>query len=168
MDRLFFETKASNADTGEITATAWVYDTPDRVGDVIEKGAFAGVKLPLPMLFGHDLNDPIGIWSEVIETKKGIEIKGKLLIDTVARAREVLSLVVSGAVTGTSVGFRSKKSIPLPKGGRKILSGELMEISLVTIPCHPGARVTSAKSAVQALRIAEAINRASAALSQKR
>jgi phage head maturation protease len=47
---------------------------------------------------------------------------------------------------------------------RTIKSLELLEVSLVTIAMHPGARVTSAKSAVEAIRLAEAINRAAAAL----
>ena len=42
-----------------------------------------------------------------------------------------------------------------------------MEVSLVTLPMHPGARVTSAKSAVEALRVAEAINRAAARIAAR-
>lgn len=168
MERVVFETKIGIDDSGEISGTAWAFGTPDRVGDVIEKGAFAGVSLPVPMLFGHDLNDPIGTWNVADEEASGFKVKGRLLVEDVARAREVHALVKAGAVKGLSIGFVSKKSAPRKGGGRTISKLELMEISLVTIPMHPGAQVTSAKSAVQALAIAEAINRATAALPGKR
>jgi phage head maturation protease len=51
-------------------------------------------------------------------------------------------------------------------GGRTIKDLELHEVSLVTLPMHPGARVTSAKSAVEALRLVAAINRATAQLAR--
>ncbi|MDW9626488.1 HK97 family phage prohead protease [Sinorhizobium meliloti] len=168
MDRLIFETKLAIEESGEISATAWLFDTPDRIGDVIEKGAFNFAKFPLPMLFGHDLNDPVGTWNEGTEDAKGFKVKGTLLIESVARAREVHSLVKAGAVKGVSIGFVSKKAVARAPRGRLISKLELMEISLVTIPMHPGARVTSAKSAIRAIAVAEAINRATAALKTKR
>jgi len=164
MDRLFFETKIGVTDTGEVSGIAWPFGSPDRVGDVIEKGAFAGVALPLPMLFGHDPNDPVGVWSTAAEEADGLKVAGNLLVGKVARADEVHALVRAGAVRGLSIGFRSKSATPRKGGGRTIKSLELLEVSLVTIAMHPGARVTSAKSAVEAIRLAEAINRAAAAL----
>ena len=166
MDRLFFETKILADDTGAIEGLAWPFGTPDRVGDVIEKGAFAGASLPLPMLFGHDPNDPVGAWTEATEAADGLRLKGNLLVEDVARAREVHALVKAGAVRGLSIGFLAKKAAPR-KGGRTITALDLIECSLVTVPMHPGARVTSAKSAVEALSIAEAINRAARAMSKR-
>ncbi len=167
MDRIYFETKLAALDSGEISGTAWPFGSPDRVGDVIEKGAFAGIALPLPMLFGHDLNDPVGTWSTASEDATGLQVKGNLLIGDVPRAREVHALVKAGAVRGLSIGFSTKKAVSRKGGGRTITALDLMEISLVTIPMHPGAKVTSAKSAIQAISIAEAINRATAALSKR-
>lgn len=159
------ETKASIAvdDAGAITGLAWPFGTPDRVGDMIEKGAFAGVQLPVPMLFGHDPNQPIGAWEEAIEGDDGLQVKGRLLVDHVERAREVRALVQAGSVRGLSIGFTTRKQAPRP-GGRTISALDLVEISLVTIPCHPGARVTSAKHSSSAIALAEAINRAAMAL----
>lgn len=165
MDRLFIETKIFADEAGAIEGLAWPFGTPDRIGDVIEKGAFAGATLPLPMLFGHDLNDPIGAWTEATEAPDGLRLKGRLLVDDVARAREVHALVRSGAVRGLSIGFLTRKSAPR-KGGRTISALDLLECSLVSVPMHPGARVTSAKSAAKALAIAEALNRATRAISE--
>lgn len=162
MDRLFVETKIVAGDAGSVSGIAWPFGAPDRIGDWIEPGAFKGVKLPIPMLFGHDMNDPVGTWDIAEEKADGFHITGKLLIDDVARAREVNALVKSGAVRGLSIGFITKKASARAGGGRTIKSLELLEASLVTIPMHAGAKVTSAKSAVQALNIAAAINRATA------
>lgn len=164
MDRLFLETKIGVSDAGEVSGIAWPFGSPDRVGDVIEKGAFGGISLPLPMLFGHDLNDPIGVWTTATEETDGLKVAGSLLVGKVARADEVHALVRAGAVRGLSIGFRSKSATPRKGGGRTIKSLELLEVSIVSVPMHPGARVTSAKSAVEAIRLAEAINRAVAAL----
>jgi HK97 family phage prohead protease len=167
MDRLFIETKVLAQDDGSISGIAWKFNTPDRIGDVIEKGAFANASLPIPMLFGHDLNDPVGTWDTAEEKADGLHISGKLLVNDVPRARQVQALVKSGAVRGISVGFVTKKATPRKGGGRTIKSLEWLEASLVTIPMHPGARVTSAKSAVEAITLAAAIQRAAAAFSYK-
>lgn len=162
MEHVFVETKILGSDDGAVSGVAWKFGTPDRIGDWIEPGAFKGAKLPIPMLFGHDMNDPVGTWDSATEKPDGLHISGKLLVDDVARAREVRALVKSGAVRGLSLGFVTRKAVSRTGGGRTIKSLELLEASLVTIPMHPGAKVTSAKSAVRALQIATAINRATA------
>lgn len=164
MDRLFLETKVLADDSGVITGMAWPFATADRVGDMIDPGAFKGVKLPIPMLFGHDMGDPIGTWETATEKADGLHVTGKMLIADVVRAREVHALVKAGAVKGISIGFMTKKAVSRPGGGRTIKSLELFEVSLVTVPMHPGAKVTSAKSAVNALRLITAINSATAQL----
>lgn len=167
MDKLFFETKIIADNAGEITGIAWPFGTADRVGDMIEPGAFKAVKLPIPMLFGHDMNDPVGSWTTAEEKSDGLHISGKLLVDDVARAREVSALVKSGAVRGLSIGFLTKKAITRKGGGRTITELELLEASLVTIPMHPGAQVTSAKDAIAALKIISALQRATALIGKK-
>jgi HK97 family phage prohead protease len=164
VDRLFVETKFVEGESGAITALAWPFGTADRVGDMIEKGAFADAKLPIPILFGHDQNDPIGAWDVAEEKSDGLHLTGRLLVDDVVRAREVSALVKAGAVRGISIGFITRKAMPRKGGGRNISKLELLEASLVTLPMHPGARVTSAKSAVQAIALAAAIQRSATAL----
>ncbi len=160
------ELKASVSvdDAGTITGIAWPFGTADRVGDMIEKGAFRQAKGPLPMLAFHRPDDPVGVWSDISESDKGLTVKGRLLIDDLSRAREVRALVQSGAVTGLSIGFMTVKAENRKGGGRTIRAVDLLEISLVSVPAHPGARVTGAKTAAEAIRLAEAINRAAAAL----
>lgn len=167
-DRLEFKASVSVDDAGMITGLASPFGTPDRIGDIVVKGAFASARPPLPMLFAHDSSDPVGAWTEIHEADDGLRVTGQLLIDEVARAREVRALVKSGAVGGLSIGFSTKSATPRKGGGRMLKALDLVEISLVSIPMHPGARVTGAKSAAAAIALAEAINRAAAALRTER
>ena len=54
-------------------------------------------------------------------------------------------MIKAGAVTGLSIGFQTKKASRSAKG-RTITEAELIEISVVAVPAHPGARITNVKS----------------------
>lgn len=148
MDKLTLEVKGLAVDdAGTVTGIAWPHGRgPDRVGDEITKGAISAPGR-LPMLYGHDPLQPIGVWDSIAETDAGLEVKGRLLIDDVERAREVRALVREGAVTGLSIGFVTRKAAPRRGGGRTISALDLHEISIVPIPSHPAARIITAKSA---------------------
>lgn len=137
--------------TGEITGIAWPFASPDRAGDIIIKGAFNTSSAPLPMLFGHDQNQPVGIWDSITESNAGLTVKGRLLIDQVERAKEVHALVKEGAITGLSIGFVNKKATSRKGGGRTIYKLDLREISIVSVPCHDGARINSVKDSTHML-----------------
>ena len=142
-----FEVKAalSVTDTGEIEGIAWPFGSPDRIGDVIEKGAISTPET-LPMLFAHDQAQVIGVWDQITETAEGLTVKGRLLVDDVERAREVRAMIRSKAVSGLSIGFVTKAAKPRQRG-RAITSLALHEISVVAVPCHPAAQITSLKAA---------------------
>lgn len=150
IDRLEIKASLSITEAGEITGLAWPFGTPDRVGDVIEKGAFGTLPESLPMLWAHDQAQVIGVWDHFAETEQGLEIKGKLLIDDVARAREVRAMIQAKAVSGLSIGFITEKSDRNLKG-RNIRALKLHEISVVAVPSHPGAQITTLKSAGETL-----------------
>jgi HK97 family phage major capsid protein/HK97 family phage prohead protease len=145
-DRLEFKAALTVSDAGEITGIAWPFGSPDIVGDEITKGAF-GAPARLPMLFAHDQGQAIGIWDSIAETPEGLQVKGRLLIDEVARAREVRALVREKAVSGLSIGFITRKAAPRRGGGRTITALDLHEISIVAVPSHPGATITTMKAA---------------------
>ena len=145
MNQIHLETKFSVDETGAVEGIAWPFGSPDRVGDVIEKGAFSTASPPLPILWSHDQGVAIGVWDSVVETDAGLVVKGRLLVDDVPRAKEVRALLQAGAVRGLSIGFAARKAAPRKGGGRTIGAVDLMEISIVAVPAHPGARVTSAK-----------------------
>lgn len=144
-DRLEFKAAFTVDDTGAIEGTAWPFGSADSVGDWIEKGAFGPVA-KLPMLFAHDQAQAIGVWDSITETPAGLQVKGRLLTESVERAREVHALVKAGAVSGLSIGFITKQSKPRQRG-RTITALDLREISVVAVPAHPGATITSIKAA---------------------
>lgn len=146
-DRIEIKAALTVDDAGEITGVAWPFGSPDRVGDIIEPKAFSGARAPLPILWAHDQSAVIGVWESVDETPSGLQVKGRLLIDSVEKAREVRALVTAGAVNGLSIGFKTKQATPRKGGGRTISALDLVEISVVAVPSHPDARILSAKSA---------------------
>ncbi|MEJ6391828.1 HK97 family phage prohead protease [Gymnodinialimonas sp. 2305UL16-5] len=128
-----------------IEGYASLFGATDQGGDVVEKGAYAkSLKAGrrVKMLWQHDPNEPIGIWDEVREDSRGLYVKGRLL-DDVARAREAAALTKAGAIDGLSIGYRTVKANKDERGRRLLSEVELWEVSLVTFPMLPEARVES-------------------------
>lgn len=146
MEKLEFKAAFAADETGDFTGKAWDFSSPDRVGDVIEPAAFTElVGKTLPLLFAHDQAQVLGPVTITGFADNALQVSGKMLVEEVARAREVRSLVKSGAVTGMSIGFITRKAMPRNGGGRTIQSLDLAEISIVSVPAHAGARLTNIK-----------------------
>jgi HK97 family phage prohead protease len=135
---------------GVFSGYASLFGRVDLGKDVVEKGAFAASlkargAAGIRMLFQHDPGEPIGVWTEVREDARGLFVRGRLAKD-VGRAREVLSLMRGRALDGLSIGFRAVKAKSDPKSGvRRILEADLWEISVVTFPMLPDARIDMVK-----------------------
>lgn len=155
IERIEIKAALQAHEDGSISGIAWPWGAPDRVGDIFEKGAFGQLPATLPMLANHDQGQVLGVWDSFAETAEGFEVKGRLLIEDVAKAREARALVKAGAMTGLSVGFITKSAEPLRPKGRRITSAELVEISLCAIPMNDRARITSAKAATAATKESE-------------
>lgn len=135
---------------GSFTGYASLFGEIDLGKDAIEAGAFlksvrergaGGIR----MLWQHDPNQPIGVWTVVREDKRGLYVEGKLA-KGVAKAQEVLELMRSGAVDGLSIGFKTVRAKTDGAGVRHIHEADLWEISVVTFPMLPSARVGQVKS----------------------
>lgn len=123
-------------------------DALDRQGDIVDPRG--GVwELPLPCLWNHKHDAPIG-WIRSIEVRPNGLFVSAEFAEGLGRADEIWAMVTAGLVTGFSVGFLPRKSEPLPGGGRKFTSWELIEISCVVIPAQPGAKIQrGASGAIQ-------------------
>ena len=133
---------------GLFSAYASIFDNVDYENDTVIKGAFTksiAEKTPV-MLWNHNTAEPIGIWTTVKEDDKGLYVEGKLLINEIARAKEVYSLLKEGAVSGLSIGYSVNDYTYDDKGIRQLKDVTLHEISLVSIPCNDEARIISVKS----------------------
>ncbi|MFN4101418.1 MAG: HK97 family phage prohead protease [Pararhodobacter sp.] len=168
LETKFHEPGVALADGSVIHGYASVFGVRDRGGDVVMPGAYAAsltrlaaAKGRVRMLWQHDQGQPIGVWDEVAEDAHGLRVRGRLLTD-VAKGREAAALMAAGAVDGLSIGYRTVRAEKLPEGGRRLIELELWEVSLVTFPMLPVARV-AAKSDLLA-EFARGIEAASAAL----
>lgn len=149
-----FDIKAMEDDEkGEFSGYGSIFGNKDLGNDVVVEGAFAksigrkGAKA-VKMLYQHRADEPIGVFDEIIEDRRGLKVKGRLAMGT-QRGREVYELMKMGAIDGLSIGYRVEpKGYDYDdKGKRRYLkSVDLMEISAVTFPMNPKARVSAVKS----------------------
>ncbi|MDX5358744.1 MAG: HK97 family phage prohead protease [Rhodobacterales bacterium] len=129
-----------------IAGYASLFGAADQGGDVVLPGAYAASLAALKgrgavkMLWQHDPAQPIGVWDEVREDDRGLWVSGRLLPE-VAKGREAAALIAAGAVDGLSIGYRTKRAEKDGKGRRLLAEVELWEVSLVTFPMLPSARV---------------------------
>ncbi len=156
-----FDEELSVKDGAMIEGYASLFGDQDRGGDVVKRGAYAAslAKLAaegrrIKMLWQHDPSQPIGVWDEVHEDEKGLYVKGRLL-DGVARAREAVELIAAGAIDGLSIGYRTVKAVKNTKGSRLLQELELWEVSLVTFPMLPSARVGTKGETLDATALRE-------------
>ena len=141
-----FDGELALKEGAEISGYASLFGATDQGGDVVQRGAY-GVSLgrlaaagrAVKMLWQHDPAQPIGVWDEVREDERGLLVKGRLLLEVQA-AREAHVLLKAGAIDGLSIGYRTLRA-EKAAGQRLLHEIELWEVSLVTFPMLPEARV---------------------------
>lgn len=123
---------------------AAIFGRRDRGGDIILPGAFAeslharaGQRLPL--LWQHDGDQPIGEVESIAEDERGLRVVA-WLSDRAGVARRAGEALKAGAVGGLSFGYRIVKG---DRAGsvRRLQALDIVEVSLVTHPMQPLARV---------------------------
>jgi len=136
-----------------------IFNNTDLGNDVIVNGAFTksiartgakGVKL----LYQHKTDMPIGVYESIEEDEKGLKVRGRLAMKTQA-GRETYELMKMGALDGLSIGFRTspKGQSYDPKNKTRVIKEvELMEISVVTFPMNPKAKVQTVKGQELSIR----------------
>ena len=110
---------------------AAIFDVPDRGGDVLRRGAFAGAGR-VPLLWQHR-GAPVGVIEALAEDSRGLRVIGRVDAGAAADA------VRGGALNGLSFGFR----VGAARQGRwrEITAVRLLEVSLVAQPMQHWARV---------------------------
>jgi len=122
-------------------------DAVDRSGDVILHSAWGeGIKNykanPI-LLFNHDYNSPIGKVTDIKILKEGLKITGEIY----KAAGNVYELIKSGVLSAFSVGFMpSEIKYNEQTDGFIIKKAELLEVSVVSVPCNQTALFSVAKS----------------------
>lgn len=151
--------KAVDEDAREITGIASTPGT-DRMDDIVEPSG-AEFTLPIPLLWQHRHDSPIGQVVRAKVTEKGIEVLARLVAPTddmpnqlAARLQEAWHSIKTGLVRGLSIGFNPKEYSFMDNGGVHFLKWDWTELSAVTIPANAEATITAIKSFDQEQRAA--------------
>jgi uncharacterized protein len=126
---------------------AAIFGRPDRGGDVVRAGAFGrslGRGGAVPLLWQHDVNRPIGRIEYLKEDRRGLRVIARL--SSGAAGREAAALLRDGAVAGLSFGYRVRAATG--DRPRELTELDLVEVSLVTLPMQPKARVHALEGAM--------------------
>ena len=144
------EIKAVDDDARVITGIATT-PSPDRMDDVIEpKGA--QFKLPIPFLWQHNHDQPVGHVTKATVTAAGIEVTVELAkVDEPGtlkdRLDEAWHSIKAKLVRGLSIGFSPIESANIDGSwGRRFLKWEWLELSAVTVPANADASIQTIKS----------------------
>lgn len=122
---------------------AALFGVADQMADVVRAGAFARVKAPLPMFVEHEQRLRAGEWIDVREDARGLYVRGEIRDDLPGAARA--KRMIARGIDGLSIGF-----VPLVAtktiAGRVLEAIDLLEVSIVTNPMQPQARLTLARA----------------------
>jgi len=140
---------------------AALFDREDRGGDIIRKGAFARAIAQwrgrrVPLLWQHRPDRPIGMIESLAEDVRGLRVIGRVAAsggghggahggglargeDDDAVVREAAALLRAGRVNGLSFGYRVTRAEG--RAPRVLRDLDLIEVSIVSFPMQPGARI---------------------------
>lgn len=143
----------ANGDTGTFEGYGSIFNITDRGGDIVVPGAFtdtlaaqkAAGRMPA-MLWQHRQAEPIGVYTSMEEDSVGLKVRGQLALKT-SRGAEAYELMKMGALSGMSIGYRTRDdSYDRVTGVRSLKKVDLVELSLVTFPMNDSSRVSAVKT----------------------
>jgi HK97 family phage prohead protease len=140
------ELKASDGGH-EFTGYASTFGNVDQGGDVVMRGSFdatLGKRLRRPLLWQHDLREPIGVEKSLKPDDRGLLGTWKL-IDT-SRGSDAYKLLKAGAIDSMSIGYVTDDVAFDDAGVRLLKSIDLLECSVVSLPMNEKATVTHVKA----------------------
>lgn len=125
----------------------------DSHNDIVRNGAFRHTlntwrktgRWP-HLLWQHQMDKPIGEFSDMEERSDGLLVTGRLLL-SIQKGQEAYELLKRGIIKGLSIGFQPTLARYNPaQKAREIFQVRLVEVSLVTAPANPMAQVHSVKT----------------------
>jgi HK97 family phage prohead protease len=137
-------------ESGTFSGYASVWNTWDSHEEQVLPGAFShslskskeSSRWP-KLLWQHDPQEPIGTWDKIEEDSHGLFVKGTLFLE-LQKGKEGHLLLQKKVIDGLSIGYIPKKTKETEEG-RLIEAVDLHEISLVTFPSNPKARIHTVK-----------------------
>lgn len=135
--------------------SAWWLDSD--YTDTIAHGAFTrtlaehkALRTLPAMVWSHDIDCPIGVWTSMTEDRTGLLVEGRLSLSTPQglNAYTMLQMAAEAGLSGLglSIGFVVAKSeINDQQMSRRITDIDLAEVSPCVVPAIAGARVEDVK-----------------------
>jgi uncharacterized protein len=117
------------------------FDRIDNGGDIVRAGAFRSALekgREIPLLWQHKTGAVVGRIEQVREDRRGLRVIGQ--IEDRGLDRDVAGLVRAKRLDGLSFGYRVQNSRKLD-GVRELVALDLVEVSLVSNPMQPLARI---------------------------
>jgi HK97 family phage prohead protease len=135
--------------------------SPDRMGDIVNPLG-AKFALPLPFLWQHNHEQPIGHVVEAKASKEGITFRAKIAkTEEPGKLKELLDFawqcIKMKLVAAVSIGFRPVKYAFINEGGIEFNEWDWFELSAVTIPAQAEATIDAIKSIDAGLRKAAGV-----------
>jgi HK97 family phage prohead protease len=145
-----FEVKKTQEENNIFTFEGYAstFGNVDLGDDVIIRGAFSNSlakNSQVPILWQHQMTEPVGISIELYEDDKGLFIKGNLPKEDTLVSGRIIPQMKVGSIREMSIGYFTKVS-DMEKGIRLLKEIELFEVSLVTKAMNPQATVSGFKS----------------------
>lgn len=135
--------------------------TLDRDGDIVEPLG-AEFTLPIPFLWQHNREEPIGEVVAAEVSKQGIMVEIHIAkIEEAGQLKERIDMawqtIKNGLVKGLSIGFHGREFQFINDGGygRRFTAWDWHELSAVTIPANAEATIISVKQADNAKQPAQ-------------
>lgn len=146
-----FEVKEFDAESGTIKGYGSVFGNTDSYGDVVTPQAFnktlteKGIE-KVKMLWQHNSQKPIGIWTKATVDEYGLLLEGTIAVSTTL-GKDAAELAKIGAIDGLSIGYIPKKERFDRDAGLNYLEEvDLKEVSIVTFPANELATLSQVKS----------------------
>lgn len=145
-----FEVKKTQEENNIFTFEGYAstFGNVDLGDDIIVRGAFSNSlskNSQVPILWQHQMTEPVGISIELYEDDKGLFIKGNLPKEDTLVSGRIIPQMKVGSIREMSIGYFTKVS-DMEKGIRLLKEIELYEVSLVTKAMNPQATVSGFKS----------------------
>lgn len=156
LQRKQFAFKAESvSEDGTFKGYGSVFGNVDSYREVVAPGAFTKsleiIKAsgdPLPALWQHRSDQPIGGYDVLREDEKGLWVEGFLLVDDVPLAKQAHALMKRRVVKGLSIGYYVRAdSYDEKKNIRTLTELDLQEVSPVTFPANDQAGIDEVKAA---------------------
>ncbi len=141
-------------DDGTFTGYGSVFGNLDSYREIVAPGAFAEslerIKAsgdPLPALWQHRGDEPIGGYDLLEEDERGLKVQGWLMVNEIPLAKQAHALMQRRVVKGLSIGYYVlADSFDEKERVRTLTKLDLQEISIVTFPANPEAQVDAVKA----------------------